>query len=66
MAHFKLSLGLSPKTKDMEHVSGVPYVSAVGSIMSVMVYTRLDISHTVSMVNRFIKNPGEVHWHDEK
>jgi len=50
----------------MEHVSGVPYVSAVGSIMFVMVYTRLDISHTVSMVRRFIKNPGEVHWHDEK
>lgn len=50
----------------MEHVSGVPYVSAVGSIMYVMVYTHLDISHTISVVSMFIKNLGEVHWHNEK
>lgn len=57
---------MSPETEDKEHVSGVPHVSAIGSIMYVTVYTRLDISHIVSVISRFIKNPSKVHWHDEK
>ncbi|KAF2325201.1 hypothetical protein GH714_025160 [Hevea brasiliensis] len=33
-AHFKLSADMSPKTdEEMEHMSNVPYSSAVGSIM---------------------------------
>src|SRR5438270_107917 len=45
-AHFKLSANLSPITEEeVEHMSSVPYSSAVGNIMYAMVCTRLDISH---------------------
>lgn len=41
-------------------MSDVSYASAIGSTMYVMVCTRLDISHVVSMVNMFIENHGKV------
>ena len=40
----------------MSHVS---YASAVESIMYVMVYTRLDISHAVSVVGRCMDRLGK-------
>lgn len=45
---------MSPETED-KHVSGVPHVSAIGSMMYVMVYTCLDISLIVSVVSKFKK-----------
>ena len=30
--------------------------------MYAMVYTRLDISHAVGVVSRFLANPGKAHW----
>ncbi|RVW76575.1 Retrovirus-related Pol polyprotein from transposon TNT 1-94 [Vitis vinifera] len=35
-------------------MSKVPYASAIGSLMYVMVCTRLDIAHAVGVVSRFI------------
>ncbi|XXG58369.1 hypothetical protein AAC387_Pa04g0693 [Persea americana] len=62
-AHFKLSAALSPQTEEeVEHMSRVPYASAVGSIMYAMVCTRPDISHAVSVVSRYMDNPGKAHW----
>ena len=43
----------------MSHVS---YASAVESIMYVMVYTRLDISHAVSVVSRCMDRLGKIYW----
>ena len=43
-------------------MSRVPYASAVGSIMYAMVCTRPDISHAVSVVSRYMDNPGKAHW----
>lgn len=40
----------------------VPYASAVGSLMYLMVCTRPDLAYYVSMVSRFMSNPGEKHW----
>ncbi|XP_075096571.1 secreted RxLR effector protein 161-like [Nicotiana tabacum] len=40
----------------------VPYASAVGSFMYVMLCTRLDICFVVGMVSRFRSNPGREHW----
>ncbi|RVW42665.1 Retrovirus-related Pol polyprotein from transposon TNT 1-94 [Vitis vinifera] len=40
----------------------VPYASVMGSLMYVMVRTRLDIAHVVGVVNRFLSNPGKEHW----
>ena len=44
----------------------VSHASAVGSIMYIMVYTHPEISHVVSVVNRFMINPSKVHRHAMK
>ncbi|KAF2294811.1 hypothetical protein GH714_019977 [Hevea brasiliensis] len=63
IAYFKLSTNTSPKTdEEMEHMSSVPYLSPVGSIMYAMICNRPDISHTVSVVSRYMESPGKEHW----
>ena len=60
---FKLSRQLSPKTeREREYMSRVPYSSAVGSVIYLMVCTRPDIAHAVSVVSRYLSCPGKVHW----
>ena len=44
----------------------VPYASAVGNIMYAMVCTRLDISHAVSVVSRYMDRPRKIHWQTMK
>ncbi|KAL5757095.1 hypothetical protein ACOSQ2_021841 [Xanthoceras sorbifolium] len=62
-AHFKLSAAMSPLSdNDIEYMSHVPYSSAVGSLMYAMVCTRPDIAHAVSVVSRYMSNPGKEHW----
>ncbi|KAL5766903.1 hypothetical protein ACOSP7_017520 [Xanthoceras sorbifolium] len=62
-AHFKLSAAMSPQSdNDIEYMSHVPYSSAVGSLMYAMVCTRPDIAHAVSVVSRYMFNPGKEHW----
>ena len=46
----------------MDHMSKVPYASAVGSLMYEMVYTRADIAHAVGVVSRYMNNPGKENW----
>nr|GEV94323.1 retrotransposon protein, putative, Ty1-copia subclass [Tanacetum cinerariifolium] len=61
--HFKLSSHECPKSKeDKEDMSRVPYSSAVGSLMYAMVCTRPDLAHAVSVVSRYMHNPGKMHW----
>ena len=43
-------------------MSHVPYSSAVGSLMYAMVCTRPDIAYAVSVVSRYMANPGKQHW----
>ena len=62
-AHFKLSSALSPTTEtDMEYMARVPYSSVVGSLMYAMICTRPDLAYAVSMVSRYMANPGKEHW----
>ncbi|KAF2298919.1 hypothetical protein GH714_029104 [Hevea brasiliensis] len=62
-AHFKLSADISLKTdEEMEHMSSVPYLSAVGSIIYTMVCTQLDISHVFIVMSRYITCPRAKHW----
>jgi hypothetical protein len=52
-----------PKSLDeKDHMSKVPYASAIGSIMYAMVCTRPDVSYALSMTSRYQSNPGEGHW----
>ena len=51
----KLSVEQCPETQEEEeYMSCVPYASEVGSLMYVMVYTRLDIAQAVGVLSRFM------------
>lgn len=56
---FVLDCPTSPSK--MEHMSRVPYQSAVGTLMYAMVYTRLDIFQAIGVLSKYMSNPGRVH-----
>jgi hypothetical protein len=59
----KLSTDQCPKTQEEEEdTSRVPYVSAVGNLMYVMVCTRSDIAHAVGILSRYMSKPGKENW----
>ncbi|KAH9688421.1 hypothetical protein KPL70_015118 [Citrus sinensis] len=61
-SHFKLSSSSCPKSQEeRDYMARVPYASVVGSLMYAMVCTRPDISQAVSMVSRYMHNPGKSH-----
>ena len=43
-------------------ISKLPYASAVASLMYAMVCTRLDITHAVGVVSKYMSHPGIKHW----
>ncbi|GKF03331.1 retrovirus-related pol polyprotein from transposon TNT 1-94, partial [Tanacetum coccineum] len=51
---------------EIEYMSRIPYASAVGSLMYVMVCTRPDIAHAMSVVSRYMAHPGKEHWNAVK
>ena len=60
--HFKLSKEQSPKTEEeRDHMSKVPYASAIGSLMYAIVCTKPDIAHVVGVVSRFMSRPRKQH-----
>jgi len=62
-SHFKLSLVLSHRTnEEKKYISHVPYENVIGNLLYVMASRRLDISHEVGVVRRFMGNLGEEHW----
>ena len=61
-AHVKLCKEQSPKTKkERDHIKKVPYASAIGSLMYVMVCTKPDIAQVVEVVSRYMNNLGKMH-----
>ena len=61
--HFKLSKAQTPMTEDQKALMlEVPYASAVGSLIYVIVCTRPDITQAVGVVSRYINNPEKEHW----
>ncbi|GJX40790.1 retrovirus-related pol polyprotein from transposon TNT 1-94 [Tanacetum coccineum] len=61
--HFKLSLkDFLVRDCDVERMSKVPYANAFGSLMYLMVCTRPYIAYAVSVVSRYLANPGKNHW----
>jgi len=54
---------MSPTTaKEREYMTHVPYASTFGSLMYVMMCTRLDLSQAILMINRYMHDPGKGHW----
>lgn len=65
--HFRLSKQQEPVEDDeIAYMRSVPYSSVVGSIMYAMVCSRLDLTHNVCVVSRFMGNPGKEHWNAVK
>jgi ATP-binding cassette subfamily B (MDR/TAP) protein 1 len=63
VAHFKLSSTLCPQSDhEIEYMSRVSYSSADGSLIYAMACSRLDLSHALSVVSRFMVNPDREHW----
>ena len=61
--HFNLSKAQTSITEDEKALmSEVPYASAVGSLMYVIICTRSDIAQAVRVVARYMSNPEKKHW----
>ncbi|CAJ2646442.1 unnamed protein product [Trifolium pratense] len=61
--HSNLSIKQCPQSEDeRKKMESTPYASGVGSIMYGMVCSRPDLSYAISVVSRFMENPGQVHW----
>ncbi|KAH9671115.1 hypothetical protein KPL70_017228 [Citrus sinensis] len=50
------------KVLERSEASSITYSSAVGCLMYAMVLTRPDFSYAVSVVSRYMANPGKEHW----
>ena len=58
--NLSLNRDMCPKTlEEKEKMSKVPYASAIGSLMYVMMCTRPDICYVVGLVTRYQSNPGQ-------
>ena len=63
MLGITLSKSLCPRTEDERtHMSLIPYVSAIGSIMYFIICTRPDVSYALSVTSKYQLDPGEGHW----
>jgi hypothetical protein len=61
--HFTLSSTQCTVTdEDVEYMSRVPYSSVICSLMYAMVCSRPDLSYAMSLVSRYMANPGKEHW----
>ncbi|GKD57373.1 hypothetical protein Tco_1290760 [Tanacetum coccineum] len=47
---------------EVKRMKGVPYASAVGSIMYAVRCTRPDVAFSQNLTSRYQQNPGESHW----
>ena len=64
-SHFRLSCQQCPNSDaEKAEMNKFPYSSVVGCLMYAMVLTRPDLSHShaVSVVSRYMANPGKDHW----
>ena len=65
--HFKWSGEFSIKTdKEKEETAKVPYSSVVGSIIYLMVCTKPDLAHLVSVMSRYMVIFRKEHWQGVK
>nr|KYP69579.1 Retrovirus-related Pol polyprotein from transposon TNT 1-94 [Cajanus cajan] len=52
-----------PKThEEREHMTRIPYASAVGAITYTMICTRPNVAYALSLASRYQANLGEEHW----
>lgn len=62
-SHFQLSEKSCPKTEnEKKDMANIPYKMAIRSAMYSMISTRPDITYSISLLSRFMSNPGGDHW----
>ncbi|XP_070052318.1 secreted RxLR effector protein 161-like [Nicotiana tomentosiformis] len=49
-------------SEEREHMSKIPYASAMGAIMYTKTCTHPDVAYAHGVTSRYQKNPGEEHW----
>ncbi|XP_062088866.1 secreted RxLR effector protein 161-like [Humulus lupulus] len=60
---FSLTKEQSPSSTELiEEMKNAPYAMALGCLMYIMVSTRPDLVHSLSILSRFMANPGMEHW----
>jgi len=65
--HLELSKKDCPtEFSEIKKMESVPYDVAVGSLMYGMLCTRPDLAFVVSVLSRFMSNPGQKHWNAMK
>jgi hypothetical protein len=62
----KLSSKDCPEEGEKYKTANIPYRSVIGSLMYLMVSTRPDLAAPLSILSRFLANPGLVHWEAAK
>jgi len=61
--HLKLSVSMSPRMpKEKLGMRTVPYRELVGKLLYLAIATWPDIAYAVSVLCRFMENPGQDHW----
>ncbi|XP_052198535.1 protein At-4/1 isoform X3 [Diospyros lotus] len=43
-------------------MENIPYANVIGTIMYSMISTRPDLAYSISLLSRFMSNPGKTHW----
>ncbi|CAM8981508.1 unnamed protein product [Rhodiola kirilowii] len=62
-AHFYLNKSQCHVTQSEKvKMEKFPYPNAIGSIMYAMISTRPDLSYAISVLSRYMSNPGYEHW----
>ena len=60
---FVLTKEQSPNSTElMEEMKTIPYAMALGCLMYIMVSTRPDLAHSLSILSKFMANSGMEHW----
>ena len=61
--HFILSkLQCPKKNSEFVQMENIPYANAIGTVMYSMISTRPDLSYLISLLSRYMSNPGKAHW----
>ena len=47
---------------EKQEMNDVPYGEIIGGLLWLSINTRPDIKQAVSVLCRFVKNPGKIHW----
>lgn len=61
--HFALSKSQCPTTNsELVKMENIPYANAIGTVMYSMISTRPDLAYSISLLSRYMSNPGKTHW----